>query len=118
MWTRMRNAEAQGRWWLDFATQPSLDPSGYEFILSDGIATTAETGESAGRYEIADRHLKLDFPVPVIPGEAPWRIEAKFMLSYLRGATVRLTGIIRVFDSGGAVLLQDICTLVRRSPDS
>lgn len=108
----------EGRWWLDFTKNPPVDPAGNEFVLSGGTAIIAKTGEPAGTYEIAHRQLKLSLPIPAGPGEAPWRIEAKFFLYYPENLPARLTGIIRAFDSDGAVVLEDVCALVRQRADA
>jgi len=108
----------EGRWWLDFTKHPPRDPSGNEFILSAGTVSIAKTGDPAGSYHIAPGVLTMTLPMPTIPDEGPWRMEAKFMLIYPEAPAERLTGMIEAIGSDGQVMMSDFCTLVRRPADA
>jgi hypothetical protein len=108
----------EGRWWLDFTKHPPRDPSGNEFILSAGTVSIAKTGDPAGGYHIAPGVLTMTLPMPAIPDEGPWRMEARFLLIHPERPVARLDGIIRAIGSNGDVMLNDACALVRMSADA
>lgn len=108
----------EGRWWLDFTTQPARDPSGNEFILSAGTVSIAKTGDLAGTYEIEHGLLALTLPMPSIAGEGPWRMEVKLLLFEPMNPPDRLLGMIQAIDSSEAVISNMPCAFIRRAPEA
>ena len=109
------NDAIEGRWWLDFTTQPARDPSGNEFVLAGGIVSIAQTGQPTGTYQIEPGWLELTLPMPSISGEGPWRMEVKLLLVDPMNPPERLLGMIQATDSSGAVIFNQTCSFVRRT---
>lgn len=108
----------EGRWWLDFTSFPPRDPSGNEFVLSDGVLGIAHTGDPAGSYEIADGFLTLTLPMPAIADEGSWRMVAQILLPDLSAIPDTLPGVIRAIGSDGGLMMSGTCNLVRRRADA
>jgi len=108
----------EGRWWLDFSTQPPRDPSGNEFILSGGKISLAKSGQAAGTYQLTPAALTMTIPMQAMPDEGPWRMEARFLLAPADRPAARLNGIIRAVGGDGRVILNDACVLVRKGADA
>ena len=107
-----------GLWWLDFMSQPHRKPFGNEFVLSGGIVSTIGSGRQAGTYQIEPGLLTISLPMPTIPDEGPWRVEAKFQLLDPSNPPDRMRGVLQAFDASETVTANETCALVRRALDA
>jgi hypothetical protein len=108
----------EGRWWLDFTKHPPRDPSGNEFILSNGAVSIAKTGDPAGNYQVEPGALTITLPMPSIPGEGPWQMVAQVLLIDPTSVPDSLPGVIRAIGPDGGLIMSDTCNLVRRDADA
>ena len=108
----------EGRWWLDFTNRPATNPAGNEFILKAGQVAIAETGDPFGSYVIEPGLLTITMPMPAIPDEGPWRMEAKLMLLDPDSPPDELLGMLQAIDPEEKVFSNSPCALVRCNDDA
>ena len=104
----------EGRWLMDFGTIPLSDPTGNEFLLSDGIITSSGTGRAAGHYEVQPGYLTITLPMPAIPGEGPCQIVARLLLPESLECLDRLFGIVQAIMPGEPAMASKACILIRQ----